>query len=206
MSNNNILRTPEFISESKSLDSYEKDLNRWSRLTSCDKMKQAEWIVLLLEWHSSGIKEKIKTQLGDELIDAEDGIEKLIEFLRTIYDTDHLADSFEKYMKFEKLRRDSGTTVQTFIATWENIYHKSRNAGCEFADTVLAFKLLHAYNLMEMEVKLVLTGVVYKVGKETKNMLTQTKGTLKKFLGRSIVSMNEQHKGQCSRRYCVDRW
>ena len=88
----------------------------------------------------------------------------------------------------------------------DNTYHKSKNAGCELADTVLAFKLLHAYNLMEMEVKLVLTGVVYKIGKETKNMLTQTKGTLKKFLGRSIVSMNEQHKGQCSRRYCVDHW
>ena len=89
------MKTPEFISENKSLDRYEKDLKRWSRRTTLDKKKQAEWIVLHLEGHSSGIKEKIETQLGDELIDAEDGTEKLIEFIRTIYGTDHLADSFD---------------------------------------------------------------------------------------------------------------
>ena len=57
----NALKTPDFISENKSFSSYERDLRRWSRLTTLDKKKQAEWIVLHLEGHPSGIKEKIET-------------------------------------------------------------------------------------------------------------------------------------------------
>ena len=117
----NALKTPDFISENKSFSSYERDLRRWSRLTTLDKKKQAEWIVLHLEGHPSGIKEKIETQLGDTLEDNEKGIEDLIKFFKSIYETDELADSFEKYMNFEKLRRDSKTSVQASIATWENM-------------------------------------------------------------------------------------
>ena len=187
----NALKTPDFISENKSFASYERDLRRWSRLTTLDKKKQAEWIVLHLEGHPSGIKEKIETQLGDTLEDNEKGIEDLINFFRSIYETDELADSFEKYMNFEKLRRDSKTSVQTFIATWENMYHKTKNAGCELTDMVLAFKLLYACSLSEMEIKLVLTGVDYKVGKEKSSLLAQTKESLKKFVGRTIIGQNE---------------
>ena len=57
----NALKTPDFISENKSFSSYERDLRRWSRLTTLDKKKQAEWIVLHLEGRTSGIKEKIET-------------------------------------------------------------------------------------------------------------------------------------------------
>ena len=69
----NVLKTPDFISENKSFSSYERDLRRWSRLTTLAKNKQAEWIVLHLEGHPSGIKEKIETQIGDSLEDNENG-------------------------------------------------------------------------------------------------------------------------------------
>ena len=51
----NVLKTPEFISENKSLATYERDLKRWSRLTTLKKNQQAEWIVLHLEGHPLGI-------------------------------------------------------------------------------------------------------------------------------------------------------
>ena len=80
----NALKTPDFISENKSFSSYERDLRRWSRLTTLDKKKQAEWIVLHLEGHPSRIKEKIETQLGDTLEDNEKGIEDLLNLLRLV--------------------------------------------------------------------------------------------------------------------------
>ena len=52
---------------------------------------QAEMVVYRLEGHPSNIKEKIVTQIGDELEDNE-GIKALLEFLATIYDDDDLAD------------------------------------------------------------------------------------------------------------------
>ena len=148
--------------------------------------------MLHLEGHPSGIKEKIETQLGDSLEENEEGISGLLDFLRSIYDIDDMADSFSKYMKFEQLKREGNVSIQDFIANWEKIYHKTKKQGCEISDMVLAFKLLHACNISEMDIKLVLTGVNYKEGKEKKNMMEQTKESLKKFVGRSVIGSDNK--------------
>ena len=60
--------------------------------------------------------------------------------------------------------------------------------GCDFSDTILAFKLLQDANLSEMDVKLVLTGVDYSAGKTNKNLLDQVVQSLKKFKGQGVMS------------------
>ena len=92
------LEPPTFISENKPFEIYQQDLRRWSRLTSLDKKLQAEMVVYKLENHPSNIQEKITTQLGEELVDNEDGIEKLLTFLEGIYKKDSMADAWEKYI------------------------------------------------------------------------------------------------------------
>ena len=64
--------------------------------------------------------------------------------------------------------------------------------GCEMSDIVLAYKLLHAIDLPEMDRKLVLTGVDYVVGKEKKTMLKQMTASLKKFVGRGALEVSDQ--------------
>ena len=59
-------------------------------------------VVYKLENHPSNIQEKITTQLGEELVDNEDGIEELLSFLEGIYKKDSMADAWEKYILFEK--------------------------------------------------------------------------------------------------------
>ena len=53
---------------------YKRKLERWSRITSVEKKKQAEVVLYHLENHPSGIQEKIDTALGDKLIDKDDGL------------------------------------------------------------------------------------------------------------------------------------
>ena len=60
-----------------------------------------------------------------------------------------------------------------FISEWKNIYHKAKKLECDYSDTILAFKLLQDANLERMEIKLVLTGVDYKTGKEKRNFMDQ---------------------------------
>ena len=62
-----------------------KDLLRWSRLTSVKPELQAELVVYRLDGHPTNIKEKIVTQLGDDLEGDADGITKLLNFLETVY-------------------------------------------------------------------------------------------------------------------------
>ena len=67
-----------------------------------------------------------------------------------------------------------------------------KTSGCEYTDTILGLKLLQDAKLNDIDTKLVLTGVNYESAKTNKDLLQQIKNSLKKFTGRSIVSIGNQ--------------
>ena len=178
-----LIEPPGFISETKSFETYKKDLARWAMLTTLDETKQALLVVHLLDGDPSGIKEKIDEGVPDDDLKSKDGITKLLTFLEGIYKKDSLSDGFEKYITFERFRRSSGKSIQEFIPEWTTAYLKAKNIGCVLPDKVLAFKLLDAANLSQLERNLVLTGVYYTESEILKQMQT----ALKKFIGRSAI-------------------
>ena len=183
---------PAFISETKSFATYQRDLKRWAKLTDLEDDQKADMVVHCLDGHSSGIKEKIDTQMEEAKLSCDEGIDNLLKFLEGVYEVDEWSDSYEKYIMFEKCTRAKGQTVQEFLASWENCYTKMKKAGCDMSDQVLSYKLLSAMNLKEMECKLVLTGVDYVSGKTEKNLLAQMMSSLKKFVGHSVIQSSEQ--------------
>ena len=183
-----LIEPPSFISETKSFETYKKDLERWAQLTTLDPTKQALLVVHMLDGDPSGIKEKIDENVDDNELNSSDGISKLLEFLKDIYEKDSLSDGFEKYIAFEKFRRSSGKSIQEFIPEWTTAYKKAKNIGCVLPDKVLSFKLLDAANLTQIERNLVLTGVDY----EEDELLEQMQTALKKFIGRSALGQKEE--------------
>ena len=183
---------PAFISDTKTYADYKKDLYMWSRITGVAKKIQAEVVVYNLEGHPSGIKEKIIVNIGDKIQDKEDGIETLIKFLDTIYQEDDMADAWTKYKNFQKISRAGNVLINDFIAEFEKEYLLAKAAGCEYSDTLLAFRLLEATNLTDMDQKFVLTGIDYSEAKTKINLFDQVKSSVKKFQGRKIVSGEQQ--------------
>jgi hypothetical protein len=181
------LEPPTFISDSKSYAEYKADLKRWTRICGVDKKLQAEMVVYRLEGHPSHIKEKINTQIGVKLEENENGIQELLAFFDSIYTKDDMADAWDRFCEFSYFSKKPEQSMQEFIAEWENCYYKMKNVECEYSDLILAFKLLQASKLNEIETKLVLTGVNYADGKTNKNLLQQVKESLKKFKGRPVV-------------------
>lgn len=192
MSMFNRLEPPTFISEKKSYASYKKDLQMWSRITSVPKASQAEVVVYGLEGHPTGIKEKIIVNIGDDLENAEDGINILINFLDTIYKEDDMSAAWTKYKNFNKIVRADDVTVSNYIADFEKEYLLAKSAGCEYSDIILAFRLLESSRLSEVDEKFVLTGVSYTEAKTNKNLFEQVKISLKKFQGRQMVSVGAE--------------
>ena len=94
---------PEFIDNPSEYAEYKRKLERWSRLTKTDKKLQAETVVYHLEGHPSGIQSKIDTALGNQIVDADDGMTKLIAYLDGIYAEDEMTDALRKYKIFTKL-------------------------------------------------------------------------------------------------------
>ena len=140
---------PAFISETNSFATYKRDLRRWAKLTDLEDDQKADMVVHCLDGHSSGIKEKIDTQIEEEKLSCDEGIENLLAFLEGVYEVDEWSDSYEKYIAFERCTRAKGQTVQEFLSSWENCYTKMKKAGCEMSDQDLAYKLLSAMNLKE---------------------------------------------------------
>ena len=62
-------------------------------------------VVYHLEGHVSEIQEKIDTSLGDQIVDKEDGMDKLITYLDTIYVEDDMTEAWSKYKKFVRLEK-----------------------------------------------------------------------------------------------------
>ncbi len=181
---------PSFVSEVKSYADYKSDLEMWSRITSLDAKLQAEMVVYRLEGDPSHIKEKIVTQIGDKLKNNPEGIKELLTFLDGIYQKDDMAIAWDRYVEFSSATRKSDQPMEDFVSDWQNICFKAKKVGCDFSDTILAFKLLQDANLTEMDIKLVLTGVDYSAGKTKKDLLEQLTSSLKKFKGRSVMAGN----------------
>ena len=176
---------PKFIDSSSEYAGYKRKLLRWSRITDVKANKQAEHVVHHLEDHPSNIQEKIEIKLGDEIVDKDDGMTKLIEYLDSIYGEDELTDVWTKYKEFVHLEKIDNQPINEFIADYEKTYMKSKDSGCEFSDIVLGLNLLDSSKLSETDEKFVLTGIDFKVAKEKKDLFEQVKNSLKKFQSRN---------------------
>ena len=183
---------PYFINEASEYPEYKTNLLRWSRITKTPKVQMAECVLYQMKDHSSGIAKKIDTALGDEVIDKEDGLDKLVEYLDSIYKEDDMALMWSKYKKFTRLRKtDEQQPITEFIAEFEAAYKDAKNNGCEVSDTVLALSLLDSCNLSEINEKFVLTDVDFKTGREQKTCLAQVKRSLRKFQSRDRLSEHD---------------
>ena len=102
---------PKFFDDASGYPEYKLKLERWSRITKTDKKQQAEVVLYHLEGHSSGIQQKIDTALGEDVIDKEDGLKKLIEYLDEIYAEDEMTEAWSKYKQFVRLKKEIGQPV-----------------------------------------------------------------------------------------------
>ena len=162
---------PQFINSASEYPGYRRKLERWCRLTKVEQKKQADTVVYYLEGHPSGIQSKIDTALGDTIVEKDDGMTKLLEYLDSIYGVDDMTDALTKYKKFTRLKKKSDQSISEFIAEYERTHIEAKESGCEFSDTVLAFNLLESCRLSDTDEKFILTGIDFKSGKDKKRLV-----------------------------------
>ena len=136
------IEPPTFIDNASEYEEYKKNIQRWSRISKIDKKKQADMVVYLLKDHPSGIGGKIDAALGDTIVDAEDGMDKLITFLDGIYAEDEMTEAWSKYKEFVRLKKQINQPISEFIAEFDKAHKRAKESGCEFSDIVLGFNLL----------------------------------------------------------------
>ena len=185
------INPPDF--KSKSYERYKRELEAWKQVTEVDKKKQGIAIALSLpEEHESGIREKVFDEIDLGVLNADDGLAKLVEFLDQKLGKDELSDSLKKFEDFEDFCRDSKQSIVEYIANFDQKYNRLEKLDMKLPPAILAFKLLRKANISTNERLLVLTGMNYA---EKDRLYEQAKASLIKFKGKQGTGCSSGDNG-----------
>ena len=156
------------------------EIKTWQALTDLDAKKRGIAIALSLpEEGKNSIRDKVFSELTVDVLNADDGVEKLILFMDKIFKKDELSEAYEAYTDFDRFRRSKVTSMEDYVTEFEKLYNKTKKFKMDLPQPVLAFKLLEYSELEMKDRQLILTGVDYtKVDTLFTQMCTSLKNSL----------------------------
>ena len=162
MASKTSIPVPKFSAE-KPYERYKNELNVWKEVTDADKSKHGFLVVLSLpEDDESQIRDKVFSEIKIDDLKGDEGFKKLIEYFDSQFAKDDLSETYERYVAFERCKRQKDQKINNFILEYEKKYTLLSNKdGASFTDVILAIKLIDSSNLSEVDRKLVLSGMDY---------------------------------------------
>ena len=136
-------------------------------VTDLPKLKQGVAIALSLpELEASGITDKVFSEITLTYLSAENGVDKLIEYMDKLFKKDELWEVYERFIQFEHYKKTDDVKMEDFVLKFEKLYNRIRQKNMILPPAVIALKLFDALQLDSNNWKLVLTAVDYnKVNK-----------------------------------------
>ena len=103
---NNYKNPPVFDSNLKPYEQYIEELKAWCLVTDLPKQKQGVAITLELpESDASGIRGKVFNEITLTSLGAENGVDKLIEYMDKLFKKDELSEVHERFIQFERYKK-----------------------------------------------------------------------------------------------------
>ena len=180
-------KIPPCFSEHKSYDTWVTEVEFWGELTKIPKAQQGIAVALSLPEGSSA-REKVFSELTLTDLKADDGLTKLLEFLKKHFKEDGIAGIYAEYAKFDDIHRDKSRTMEKYLDEFDRLQKRMKKIKVQYPDSVLALKLLHRSGLSASDKKLVLTGVDYS---QDNTLYDQMKRSLKKFFCSNDMNKSE---------------
>ena len=97
-------KPPNFITDRTSFRQYKRDVERWVHCTSIDKKLLGD-IILLNIPANHPLKERLENEVGEEIIDNEDGVDLILDAVEAVYGSDEVLES---YLLFRQLELKNG--------------------------------------------------------------------------------------------------
>ena len=108
---------------------------------------------------TNSVRDIVFSEISVDVLNADDGVTKLIEFLDKLFKKDELSEAYETYVAFDRFRRSKVSSLEDYVIEFEKLYNKTKKFKMELPQTVLAFKLLECSDLEMKYRQLVLTDV-----------------------------------------------
>ena len=147
------MKSPPVWSDDKSFETWIKELDMWFIVTSVEKKKHAPLIILE---SLTGRKREIAKEIPLSELNADDGVEKLLDKLRPLFGKNEVDSTFEVFISFQELERKTDQSVHDYILAFETVSQKLKNVGIDLPTSVLACKMLYSARFTPNERQMVL--------------------------------------------------
>ena len=180
------IKTPPALKDDISYESWKKEISIWQRFTTLDKKKQGLAIFLSLD----GKAREIVLELDIEVMNNDDGVEKVLEQLDKLYLKDKMQLSYQAYDAFEKFKRPEDMAIADFVVEFERLYNKAKAHDMVLPDGILAYKFLNNANISESHEKLVRATMPNLTYKAMKDQLRKVFGDLSLSVASNKAKVN----------------
>ena len=149
------LRMPPAFDDENSYEIWKEDLEIWCDLTDVVATKQALAVRLVL----TGRARNAASQVKREDLKKENGVAILLKKLDSVFLVDKGRRQFSAFNELHNFQRAQNADVNEFVSGFEHVYFKFTEQDMTLPDAVLAFMLLRAANLGDVERKLVMSSI-----------------------------------------------
>ena len=149
-------KAPPAYKEGQNYEDWRLDIDLWNTFTSYEKSRRAT--AFLLELSEGPVKNHVRS-LGKDILTADDGLDKVIARLDSIYQEDSSHMAYRAYCRFEKFERPESMNLQAFVSEFAKLYEDLKKNKMELPDAVLAYRILNSANLSSEKVDLALATV-----------------------------------------------
>ena len=101
-------KAPPAYKEGQNYEDWRLDIDLWNTFTSYEKSRRAT--AFLLELSEGPVKNHVRS-LGKDILTADDGLDKVIARLDSIYQEDSSHMAYRAYCRFEKFERPESTNL-----------------------------------------------------------------------------------------------
>lgn len=150
------MKMPPAFEDENAYEIWKEDLEIWCDLTDLPASKRALAVRLVLTGRA---RAAASSQVKREDLKKDDGVQILLKKLDGEFLVEKGRRQFAAFNEMYNFRRSDKHDVSTFVSCFEHGYFKFTQQGMTLPDTVLAFMLLRAGNLSDVERKLVMSAI-----------------------------------------------
>ena len=129
MSSSNFKNPPK-LENNDSFDNWEKAIKLWRLVTDIPKEKQGAAIALSCR----GKAYDAVLELTEAEITAQDGVDKILAKLGTIYKKDEVDSAYDAFEKFINFKRGTEMSINSYITEFEKLYAKAKKNGFDLSN------------------------------------------------------------------------
>ena len=183
--------TPPDLNACKTYEAFKREITAWASVTDLAKSKQGNYVALSLPNKSqfgNDLRERVFENLSPGILSADDGLQKVIDFLDKELGKDAIDDVIEKWDEFDSCRKESEQSLEDFIAEYEMKSNRVKATGTSLSGEILAYMLMKRAGLSNLERMLVLSRVDMT---DKNNLYKNVKLNMSNILGKCMKTKQE---------------